>query len=277
MTGRRYLFPGVVLGLSLFLSGCSAEPFSEPQILGGKRITASTLNRGAKVYSAYCGRCHAANGKGVHGKYGHTPIIDLTLGSYKYAVAPEGALPPDEDLQRVVRRGLGVRRMPAFTGLSDPQIGDVVHYIKTLSPRWRQERAGTSLKISDDPWGDQRPMGKERGKFVYHKVARCWTCHPSYLSDSDLRALFPEKSGDMDAEFRPGLTRPVPVSTPHGNLIPPDFRANELRVGGRSDDLYRVISMGVPGSAMPAWSESFSQRDLWALVHYVRALAEQKR
>jgi len=277
MMGHRYRLPCLALGLLLFVSGCSREPFSEAQILGGKRITASTLNRGAKVYSAYCGRCHAANGKGVHGKYGQTPIIDLTLGSYKYAVAPKGELPADQDLHRVIRRGLGERRMPAFTGLTDPQIADVVHFIKTLSPRWGAERSGASLKISVDPWADQHQEARSRGQKVFHQIARCWTCHPSYISDTDLRALFPEKRGDLDAEFRPSLRRPVPVSTPHGNLIPPDFRVDDLRVGARSDDLYRVISLGVPGSAMPAWSESFSQRDLWALVHYVLHLSRAEQ
>ncbi len=39
-------------------------------------------------------------------------------------------------------------------------------------------------------------------------------------------------------------------------------------------DLYRTISRGIPGSAMPSWAH-LTERDRWALVHYVKGLAEE--
>jgi mono/diheme cytochrome c family protein len=38
------------------------------------------------------------------------------------------------------------------------------------------------------------------------------------------------------------------------------------------EDLYRTISRGMPGSAMPSWSH-LPEADRWALVHYVKAFA----
>jgi mono/diheme cytochrome c family protein len=38
------------------------------------------------------------------------------------------------------------------------------------------------------------------------------------------------------------------------------------------EDLYRTISRGMPGSAMPAWSH-LSEEERWGLVHYVKAFA----
>lgn len=39
-------------------------------------------------------------------------------------------------------------------------------------------------------------------------------------------------------------------------------------------DLYRTISRGMPGSAMPSWGH-LPERERWALVHYVKSLAER--
>jgi mono/diheme cytochrome c family protein len=39
------------------------------------------------------------------------------------------------------------------------------------------------------------------------------------------------------------------------------------------DDLYRTISRGMPGSAMPSWAH-LPERTRWGLVHYVKSLAE---
>jgi mono/diheme cytochrome c family protein len=38
-------------------------------------------------------------------------------------------------------------------------------------------------------------------------------------------------------------------------------------------DLYYTLTRGIPGSGMPSWSK-LSDRDRWALVHFVRSLAE---
>lgn len=62
---------------------------------------------------------------------------------------------------------------------------------------------------------------------------------------------------------------------------PRDFTRNEFRLVSTNDmtvtdeDLFKTISRGMPGSAMPSW-EHLSERDRWALVYYVRYLAEEK-
>ncbi|NIR49849.1 c-type cytochrome, partial [candidate division KSB1 bacterium] len=40
------------------------------------------------------------------------------------------------------------------------------------------------------------------------------------------------------------------------------------------EDLYHVISRGIPGSAMPSWAH-LDEKTRWALVHYVKSLAEK--
>ena len=56
-------------------------------------------------------------------------------------------------------------------------------------------------------------------------------------------------------------------------ILPPDFTFNELRGGAELPEIYRVISSGVGGTAMPTWKNVLPEADLWAMAHYVRSLA----
>jgi mono/diheme cytochrome c family protein len=59
---------------------------------------------------------------------------------------------------------------------------------------------------------------------------------------------------------------------------PRDFVAGAYRLVSTwervptDEDLYRTISRGMPGSAMPSWSH-LPEEERWALVHYVKAFA----
>src|SRR3989338_8175387 len=60
---------------------------------------------------------------------------------------------------------------------------------------------------------------------------------------------------------------------------PRDFTRGEFRListndmTARDEDLFKTISRGMPGSAMPPW-ESLSDEERWSLVYYVRYLTE---
>jgi hypothetical protein len=58
--------------------------------------------------------------------------------------------------------------------------------------------------------------------------------------------------------------------------MPPDFLFNEVRSGHDVRDLYRVISAGIPGTAMPTWYDALPAADVWAMAYYVRSLIEMR-
>jgi cytochrome c6 len=78
---------------------------------------------GAATYKAKCAMCHAANGSGS------TPA-----GKSMKAIpfkSPELVKASDSDLIAATKNGKG--KMPAYSGkLTDPQITEVVAYIRTL-------------------------------------------------------------------------------------------------------------------------------------------------
>jgi mono/diheme cytochrome c family protein len=61
---------------------------------------------------------------------------------------------------------------------------------------------------------------------------------------------------------------------------PRDFTSGEYRLVSTWDsvptdeDLFRTISRGMPGSAMPSWAH-LSEQTRWALVHYVKSFSER--
>ena len=92
-----------------------------------------------------------------------------------------------------------------------------------------------------------------RGKALY--VRQCAACHGVEGRGDGQAAylLFPKPRDLRAAHFRL-------VST--WERLPTD------------DDLFRTISRGIPGSAMPSWGH-LPEADRWALVRYVKSLAER--
>jgi cytochrome c6 len=88
--------------------------------------TAFAQDSGADIYKAKCAMCHGADGSGS------TPA-----GKAMKAVpfsSPDLVKASDSDLIAATKSGKG--KMPAYSGkLTDPQIKDVIAYIRTLQKK----------------------------------------------------------------------------------------------------------------------------------------------
>lgn len=283
-------------GLAGAAAGCG-DRFEEPLTLGGAVVPAETLERGALAYKKYCVGCHGDDGGGRGGAaVGMTPAPrDFRTGQFKFkSVRKKGDLPTDDDLLRTVRQGLPGTHMNGFEGIADDEARAVVQFVKTFSERWRTETAGEPIAVPPDPWtagpsaatGGQRMAAIARGRAVYHGVAACWECHPSYVPRQEVVAL----AGGPDAaagagtvaprdpvELRDDLAAPRVVETAWGPETAPDFREHRFRVGRDPEAIYRVVAAGVGGTPMPAWHDRLSNEDLWAVVHYVREIQRVQR
>lgn len=88
--------------------------------------TIAVAQSGADTYKSKCAMCHAADGSGntPAGKAMKVPPFS----------APEIMSKSDADLIAATKNGKG--KMPAYSGkLTDPQIKDVVAYIRTLNKK----------------------------------------------------------------------------------------------------------------------------------------------
>jgi cytochrome c oxidase cbb3-type subunit I/II len=96
--------------------------------------------------------------------------------------------------------------------------------------------------------------GVNEGKALYQR--RCLGCHGENGDGKGPAAIF---FTTKPRNFRDGIFKLR--STPSGSL-PTDA------------DLYRTITMGIPGTAMPPWHE-LTEKDRWFVIQYVKTFSDR--
>ncbi|MCK5489204.1 MAG: cytochrome c, partial [Gemmatimonadetes bacterium] len=106
----------------------------------------------------------------------------FTAGVVEFRSTPTGSLPTDDDLYRVISRGIPGTWMPAWEKLlSSEQRWALVRYIKGFSEFCAEEEPDLPIQIPPEPGSS--PELVEEGRFVY-AVLECWKCHgPSGRGD----------------------------------------------------------------------------------------------
>ncbi len=287
-----------LLGLVVAAGGCRERPlFSEAMKLGGQTVAPEVLNEGYDAYTHYCRACHGDKGDG-HGPSApgmRPPPRDFTAGVFKFGGVSAGELPNDVDLEALVKNGLAGTPMLPWD-ISDRERHATIQYIKTFSERWKTEEPGKRLlPASPDPWLGKEALALELGKQLYHLSGAsqdkdpqgqpqhlflsCGSCHPNYLARTEIAALSKKLLGVVP-EFRQDMYRPEAkesdflVGDKKMSILPPDLLFHPIKNGTSHDALFRSIASGVAGTAMPTWAESVKTDDLWALVHYVKYIAD---
>jgi len=193
------------------------------------------LELGKKVYAGSCEECHGAEGHGdgpKARKLGFHPRR-FNLGSFKCRCTESGALPTDEDLYRIVTRGMsGTPMQPHEKTLSEAERRAVVQYVKSLTPRFASEQPPVCMRLSNPI-----PSSKEsvsEGKQIY-RLLSCWKCHG--------------KTGKGDGPAAPGL------KDDWGNPIRAyNFTVmKRLKCGTEDADIYRTMLTGMNGTPMPSY------------------------
>lgn len=278
MSPARLLPLLALLASACVQAGPPTRAFTAPMKLGGKTVPAEVLTQGERDYALYCRACHGdhGDGKGPAAKGLRPPPRDFTLGTFKFAAVAGGSLPADDDLKRIVRSGLHGTAMRAWDGVPESNLEAIIQYLKTFSPRWKDEVPGDPILPTPDPWKGREAEGVARGRALYHGLAQCNSCHPSYLSKQGIDLASRQLTGNPVSDFRDDLYGSALKESDYGvKLLPPDFTRSDLRSvreGHQLEDLYRIIASGVGGTAMPTWRGVLPEGDLWALAHYVDSL-----
>jgi putative heme-binding domain-containing protein len=126
-------------------AGLSAAPAAQ-QHAGS--YTAADVERGARLYGAQCSACHGPEGDTVAG-------VDLRLGRFK-------AGPTDEDLARVITRGVPGTAMPAHR-FAEGELGALVAYIRSM-----REFGARAVTLGDPRTGLK--LFEDRGCFACHRL-----------------------------------------------------------------------------------------------------------
>jgi mono/diheme cytochrome c family protein len=293
MAGRRTdvleagsLVLGLLAGATL-ATGCRSlsdrVTFVDPMVLAGQEVSADVLDQGRELYVQNCYACHgmAGDGNGPASRYYRPPPRDLTKGLYKFGGVVDG-LPHDDDFSRILDRGLAGTPMLAWD-IPDAELHTIIQYVKSLSRAWQEaEDLGTQIPVDTDTWRTKEREAVARGKQIYHGLATCQQCHPAYATKQEMYEASMEVRKIPITEFR---AQPYQSETKESQyeaggkkmlIMPPDFLFNEVRSGVAVKDLYRIISSGIPGTAMPTWYGALPASDVWAMAYYVQSLIEMR-
>ena len=223
---------------------------------GTEAPSPAQLEAGKKVYAKYCAQCHGDKGDGQGPAAAHLlpKPRDFTSGKFKLRTTPSGALPTDDDLRRVVRRGMPYTSMPAWPKLADSEVDEVLRYVKSFYPGFADpNQAPKPIDLSKAPAFAKASV--EKGKQLY-ETQGCVRCHG-------------------DAGRGEGRSAPT-LRDDKGDRI----RAADLtqrwtfRGGPTREDIFRTFSTGLNGTPMPSFFDALKTEERWALTDYVYSLGD---
>lgn len=256
MRSRRpllLLLPGCLAALTLLPAADQGGGAERPPVL----IDQGLVNRGKPIYERFCISCHGPQGDGLgYSAQWLDPLPrDFTSGIFKCRSTPSGTLPTDEDLMRTVRVGIYHTYMPTWAVLGDYNLRGVIEYIKTFSPKWKEDAPGQPIAIPAEPPDSEE--SRKRGAVVWANM-QCAKCHG------------PEGKGN-------GLSVPTLMDDWGHHITPFDFTSSDARKCGNTDtDLYRTFMTGVNGTPMPSFADSLKPEEAWDLVHFLHTLRQKE-
>lgn len=219
-----------------------------------ERLSA-VASAGQAAYQNNCVRCHGATGAGDgrDAKRVFPRPRKLAEGVFKFRTTASGTPPTDGDLFRTISTGLPGSRMPEFTRLPEETRWQLVAYVKSLSPIFKDQKPEI-LNLGKDP--GPAKMNHNKGKELFTSLG-CVACH-----------------GNLGRGDGPSAATLVDN---WGNPI----RAADLtqgwnyRAGSTPKDIQARLMAGIDGAPMPSYIDAVSQEDSWQLAYYVRSLQEK--
>lgn len=215
------------------------------------------LNDGRRIFVRACSHCH-----GTHGQ-GDGPVAyflsrdsaprprDFTTEEFKFRSTETGALPTDGDLFRFMTNGRP-GYMPGFQSLSNEDLWNVIHYVKSLVPAFAElEVAPASISV-----GTPLPFSAESamlGQAVYAKL-ECGACHGDGGQGDGPASKTLQTTGGLKIRAT-DLTRP-----------------SSFGGGSSPEDIYRTFHTGLNGVPMPSYAGLMTEEEAWNLVNFMLSL-----
>jgi cytochrome c oxidase cbb3-type subunit 2 len=208
---------------------------------------------GKPLYFRYCWGCHGphGDGNGENAQYLNPMPRNFVAATFKCRSTPTGTLPTDEDLYNAITRGLVDSGMPPWMELTDQQRADLVAFVKSFSPRWKSEQAGTPIQVPAESAVNLDSL--KHGKELFTKL-ECFKCHG--------------EQGRGDGPSAAALT-----DNNNQPIHPYDFESGtRFKCGSTNTDIYKIFMTGVDGTPMPSFADVVKPAEAWDLVHYLRTL-----
>lgn len=262
---RRLRLPVLML---LFLLPCALPILADE---GGPE------DHAARLYDRLCASCHGVNGdgNGPSARFLYPRPRNFRLEPFRM-VSTTNLVPSDDDLLRVLDRGMPGSSMFSFGHLSlDDRKALVAHVQglirKGLEDRFKQEAAefgeepdleamaeivqertqpGPAIELPTS-WPENNDASLARGREHYVK-ASCAACHGEQGRGDGIQVQKDEQG--------------MPIR-------PRDYTQGVFKGGRDREALYARIALGVPGTPMPS-TPALKPEEIADLVHYIQSLSD---
>ncbi|MFQ5840679.1 MAG: c-type cytochrome, partial [Candidatus Methylomirabilales bacterium] len=213
------------------------------------------LTLGKQVYEKHCAVCHGSDGRGD----GEAAYLlypkprDFVAARYRLVSTWE-RVPTDEDLFRIISRGMPGSAMPSWGHLSEEERWGLVHYVKSFAETpWRIRRAA-------DPKEED-----EAGQGVIRVPPE-----PPFTAQASARALkfYADACASCHGKTGRGDGAEKQIDEKGYPTRPRDLTLGVFKGSPDPKHVYRRILAGMPGTPMPmsdwAWAN-----DAWHLTHLI--------
>jgi len=230
------------------------------QSRGGLPPDAAAVQRGTGLYSANCSFCHGTGGRGS----AQAPSLARDeLFSQERAA---GTL-------ATIREGRPSRAMPAFSGLSEQNLSDILAYLRTRVREARGMLPETALLVGD----------AAAGKAYFNGEGRCNTCHSPTGDLARIGAKYTPLPLTV-AFLTPATAKPVriKVTLPSGQTISGTLRYLDgfaVSLTDRSGEYYswyrenvKAVDVSDPLAAHRAQLARYTDTDIHNLLAYLVTL-----
>ena len=244
---------GIGMALGLILAGFAMHGILSATAGEKARATPEILAEGKALYEKKCAVCHGTDGRGD----GSAAYLlypkprDFTSGRFK--IHSTMTLPTDQDLFNSITNGIAGTSMPSWAALTEQDRWAVVAYVKSLSPVFQAQSPGEPVAIPKVPPRSPRllALGKK-----FYKEAGCFDCH----------GVSGKGDGPSAATLKDEWGYPI---------VPYDFTVpGRMKGGSTVQDVYRTLQVGIGGTPMPAYGDSLTPEETWALAYYTLSLAK---
>lgn len=301
--GRRAGLVAIPIAIASLAWGGALAVYGELQPVPPPASVASNVD-GPAVYARHCAYCHGANGDGNGLAQLDPKARAFGKDKFKFATTANGN-PCDDDLLRLLKRGIPGSAMPAFDHLSDTELQAVVEHLRLLTRRGLYAELKRIADASEEDVFDPvkttkrvaelTAIGKPietpafnpatqdsiaRGRTIFlGKEAACSSCHgdqgrgdgPQGVARLEKIREKEAKGGKLETDEKDLLRE-----AKGGTLVFPRNLTSGVFKGGRDPaHVYARIKLGIPGVlAMPA-AEKLSPDDVRDLVNFVLSLSPQ--